>query len=90
MILSQYTNAQQYNHRRSENRYHIINKLASNFALLLVLSVSACNHSYKPLAHITETSMKEAGTESYATLKNSVKELRNVFLPSKDSQEEGQ
>ncbi len=34
--------------------------------------------------------MKDAATESYATLKNSVKELKDVFLPSKASEEDRQ
>jgi hypothetical protein len=34
--------------------------------------------------------MKEAATESVATLKDSVKELKGVFLPSKASEEKVQ
>lgn len=73
--------------------FQLINKSAPKFTLLLILFISACSHSYssyKPLAHITEASMKEATTESYATLKDSVKELKGVFLPSKASPKDGQ
>ncbi|MCK5918859.1 MAG: hypothetical protein KAG34_10550 [Cocleimonas sp.] len=69
--------------------HQTIRKL-SKPALLLLLLISGCSHTYKPLAHVTEASMKEATIESYATLKESAKELKDVFLPVKPSKENGQ
>jgi hypothetical protein len=61
-----------------------MNRLIPKFALLLILFISACSNPYKPEEHITKSSMKEAVTGSYATLKDSLKELRDVFFSSSE------